>query len=77
MNCNCGFGAPVPLASGNFGIQGAASGQANPAAGGRFPAGMGYVPLQSWETPYPMDRALVRGTIFPSLDLPFMMGRCR
>lgn len=43
----------------------------------RFPVGMGYVPMQSWETPYPMEQAFVRGTIFPSLDYPFMMGRCR
>lgn len=42
----------------------------------RFPVGMGYVPMQKWETPCPMDRALIQGTIFPSLDLPFV-GRCR
>lgn len=43
----------------------------------RFPVGMGYVPMQSWETPYPMERGFMRGTIFPALDYPFMMGRCR
>lgn len=42
-----------------------------------FPVGMGYVPVQQWETPYPMERALMRGTIFPALDYPFAMGRCR
>lgn len=56
----------------------------NPAAPGgqwpsmdRFPVGMGYVPMQNWEEPYPMEQGFHRGTIFPSLDLPFMMGRCR
>lgn len=43
----------------------------------RFPVGMGYVPWQAWETPYPMEQGLRRGTIFPSLDYPFMMGGCR
>lgn len=42
-----------------------------------FPVGMGYVPMQNWETPYPMDQGFRRGTIFPSLDYPFVMGRCR
>ena len=42
-----------------------------------YPVGMGYVPWQMWETPYPMDRGFHRGTIFPSLDYPFVMGRCR
>ena len=44
---------------------------------GRFPVGMGYVPMQGWETPYPMEHGFMRGTIFPSLDYPFVMGRCR
>ena len=43
----------------------------------RFPIGMGYLPMQMWETTYPLARGFVRGTIFPSLDLPFVMGRCR
>ena len=43
----------------------------------RFPVGMGYVPMQNWETPYSMEQGFRRGTIFPSLDYPFMMGRCR
>ena len=42
-----------------------------------FPVGMGYVPMQNWETPYSMEQGFRRGTIFPSLDYPFMMGRCR
>ena len=39
--------------------------------------GMGYVPMQMWGTIYPLARGFVRGTIFPSLDLPFAVGRCR
>ena len=31
-----------------------------------YPVGMGYVPWQMWEMPYPMDRGFRRGTIFPS-----------
>lgn len=43
----------------------------------RFPVGMGYVPWQSWENTYPLAQGFQRGTIFPSLDYPFVMGRCR
>ncbi|MDO5408103.1 MAG: spore coat associated protein CotJA [Eubacteriales bacterium] len=42
-----------------------------------LPTGMAYVPWQRWCQTYPLERALDRGTIFPELDLPFMMGRCR
>ncbi len=42
----------------------------------RFPPGMGYVPWQTWQQTYPFEQAFDRGTIFPELDLPFMMGRC-
>lgn len=35
------------------------------------PIGMCYVPFQQWETPYAENIALERGTMFPSLDLPF------
>ena len=42
-----------------------------------FTVGMGYVPMQRWEQTYDMENGMRRGTIFPSLDLPFMMGRCR
>ena len=38
--------------------------------------GMGYVPWQKWECTYPLDRALFTGSIFPSLDKPFVIGRC-
>lgn len=43
---------------------------------GKFPAetpiGMAYVPFQTWEKPYDMMAGLSRGTIFPSLDKPFI-----
>ena len=42
----------------------------------RFPIAMGYVPIQRWQQPYSIEQAIGRGTIFPQLDLPFMMGRC-
>lgn len=45
--------------------------------GRQMPVGMGYVPWQRWNQIYPPDQALERGTIFPELDLPFTMGRCR
>lgn len=51
----------------------------NTSVGGmeQYPIGMGYVPWQQWTQTYPMERGLNRGTIFPDLDLPFVMGRCR
>lgn len=42
-----------------------------------MPIGMAYVPWQKWGPTYPIDQALNRATIFPELDLPFEMGRCR
>lgn len=42
----------------------------------RFPIGMGYVPMQRWSQPSPIDEGFSRGTIFAELDLPFVMGRC-
>ena len=42
-----------------------------------YPIAMGYIPWQQWQLTYALDRGLVRGTIFPELDLPFVMGRCR
>ena len=35
-----------------------------------------YFPWQVWEQPYPLEQGFNRGTIFPELDLPFVMGRC-
>lgn len=42
-----------------------------------FTVGMAFVPMQKWERTYDLAIGRKRGTIFPSLDLPFMMGRCR
>ena len=36
------------------------------------PIAMAYVPYQFWEKPYDCASALSRGTIFPSLDKPFI-----
>ncbi len=36
------------------------------------PIAMAYVPFQQWERPYDEAVALSRGTIFPSLDKPFI-----
>lgn len=41
------------------------------------PLSMAYVPWQKWEQTYPEEQGLKRGTIFPDLDFPFMMGGCR
>ena len=50
----------------------------NTAPGGieQYPVGMGYIPWQQWQQTYPLEQGFNRGTIFPDLDLPFMMGRC-
>lgn len=48
-----------------------------PTACENFPVGMGYVPMQNWETPSPLECGFRKGTIFPSLDYPFTRGRCR
>ncbi|QNM05096.1 spore coat associated protein CotJA [Qiania dongpingensis] len=37
---------------------------------------MAFVPWQQWECTYPLDQALFIGTVFPSLDKPFVIGRC-
>ena len=38
---------------------------------------MAYVPFQQWCDVYQCDKALCQGTIFPTLDLPFMGVRQR
>ena len=43
----------------------------------QFPVAMAYVPWQRWQQVYPVEEAMSRGTIFPDLDKPFSMGRCR
>lgn len=42
-----------------------------------WPLAMAYVPMQSWEEIYPPAKALQTGTVFPSLDLPFLGGMRR
>ena len=46
------------------------------APGQDFPIGMGYVPWQQWQQTYPLEKGFQQGTIFPDLDLPFVMRRC-
>jgi hypothetical protein len=41
---------------------------------GKMALAMAYVPDQMWETPYEVTEGLRRGTLFPSLDKPFMGG---
>ncbi len=38
----------------------------------KTPIAMAYVPFQEWEKTYDAHIALCRGTIFPSLDKPFI-----
>lgn len=40
----------------------------------KFPVAMAYVPMQPWEGLYDLETGLRRGTIFPSLDKPFLGG---
>ena len=42
-----------------------------------MPIAMAYVPWQKWKQTYSLEQGISRGTIFPELDLPFVMGRCR
>ena len=42
-----------------------------------MPLAMSYVPIQHWNTTYPLAKALERGTLFPNLDLPFKGGMKR
>lgn len=37
---------------------------------------MAYVPMQEWETPYELEVGFQQGTIFPSLNKPFLEGAC-
>lgn len=40
------------------------------------PIGMAYVPYQQWEEIYNAENGFCKGTVFPSLDYPFMGGDC-
>lgn len=41
-----------------------------------FPVTMAYVPMQTFQTTYDLNRALNVGTIFPELHKPFCGKRC-
>ena len=74
-------GSMMPGGSGNNWNSGQ-NGSMTPEGGTQLPSdsidprllslAMAFVPRQSWETPYDFDVALRRGTIFPSLDKPFL-----
>jgi len=38
---------------------------------GSLPIAMTYTPMQQWKTTYSPGEALMRGTVFPELELPF------
>ena len=42
-----------------------------------LPLAMAYVPMQSWEETYEPAEALMNGTVFPCLNLPFLGGAKR
>lgn len=39
-----------------------------------YPLAMVYAPIQEWKDLYDLDTALVKGTLFSELDLPFLAG---
>lgn len=41
----------------------------------QFPVGMGYVPWQTWQDIYELDKSFHAGTIFQELDKPFLGRR--
>lgn len=46
--------------------------QQNDAFPKQTPLGMAYVPFQSWEKPFDCKEGFRKGTVFPSLDFPFL-----
>ena len=66
MNTNATMGATKI----NGMVSGAAIGPFEGCQG--IPIAMAYVPRQSWQNIYKSEVALMRGTIFPELDLPFL-----
>ena len=70
---------PVDMAPSGFMTDAGTEVCTNTTPGGMesYPLAMAYVPWQQWKQTYTLDQALQRGTIFPELDLPFEMGRCR
>ncbi|MDD3221131.1 MAG: spore coat associated protein CotJA [Clostridia bacterium] len=41
-----------------------------------YPIAMAYVPIQTFQTTYELNKALEVGTIFPELHKPFCGKRC-
>ena len=42
-----------------------------------MPLAMAYIPMQTWRDIYENDKAIMRGTIFGELDLPFKGANSR
>ncbi|MCI8660431.1 MAG: spore coat associated protein CotJA [Lachnospiraceae bacterium] len=68
---------PAPASSGGCGCGSGSSSLIPNKNGNNMPIGMAYVPWQTWGQTYSMEQGFSRGTLFPELDLPFVMGRCR
>lgn len=67
----------TPAPSGGCGCDSSSSPLIPNKNGDNMPIGMAYVPWQKWGQTYSMEQGFARGTLFPDLDLPFVMGRCR
>ena len=56
----------------NFADKGSQLRQPKTAFPAETPVGMAYVPYQMWEKTYDSNIGFARGTVFPSLDKPFI-----
>lgn len=75
MSCSQGMVQPA-VSSGQNACSRCGMMMSSPDMGG-MPVAMAYTPWQQWSQTYPIEKGFTRGTIFPELDLPFVMGRCR
>ncbi len=66
-----GFMRPDRDDSINVFCAGCDNGQVNEECIDSLPLAMAYVPRQKWQMIYEQSKALMRGTIFQQLDLPF------
>ena len=48
-----------------------------PMCDGEVVLAMARVPMQTWTSVYDPDTALSRGTLFPALDLPYVVKEAR
>lgn len=48
-----------------------------PMCDGEVVLAMARVPMQTWTSVYDPDTALSRGTLFPALDLPYVIKEAR